>query len=648
MAEIVKKAVLDIDGKASITTIRELQKELKQAKDNMVGLEEGSDAFLEAANKAGELKHQLDAINQATRASSKDFGDLMANTAKVGAGMVGAFQSVKGAMTLLGVESENVGKAIEKMQASMAVIQGLQSIDSGIKSFKTLKVAIDSATRGMSSFKKALIATGLGAFVVIVGELIAHFDDLDKLAGGRLTKTMDGLKGVFNNLGTNLKNFGNIILQSVIMPFKNLIDITEGIGKILKAVFTGDFASLGDIAKEVGADLADNFTAISDAAVEFGKGVANSFNEGVEQADAERKGKQLEEYRKQTQEKIDLEVERAKATIDNETELNKRLLELEMQRLSLYDKGTKEYYQQLQKIKQLQKKTAEETAEEVQEVIDKWSSKDEEAQMKFNYIFNEQQLREQLDQGLIDIETFNQRKLELDTAYYEDYQTLQQSIFENESLSYSERLTAYQNFLKSKEEQTRNAADNMAASNTTAASSAEGDWGKSFNSITKVTTQAFSSMSSIVSAFADSQDKNSKEGFEANKKAQIALATFSMLSGILQAIQGGNAMAAQLGLGAPAGWAMGAAMAAATAATGAINIAKIAQTKFGDKASGGSSAPSTSQAAIQSIQAPVQYTQDIQGTSIEEAIKDTRVYVVESDITDTQNKVDVAESESRF
>ena len=107
----------------------------------------------------------------------------MANTAKVGAGMVGSFQAVKGAMTLLGVESENVEAAIQKMQSSMAIVQGLQSIDGGIKSFKTLTTAIGAATQGMNKFKVALVATGLGALVVVLGSIIANWDEFTEIIG---------------------------------------------------------------------------------------------------------------------------------------------------------------------------------------------------------------------------------------------------------------------------------------------------------------------------------------------------------------------------------------------------------------------------------------------------------------------------------
>ena len=61
----------------------------------------------------------------------------------------------------------------------------------------------------------------------------------------------------------------------------------------------------------------------------------------------------------------------------------------------------------------------------------------------------------------------------------------------------------------------------------------------------------------------------------------------------------------------------------------------------------GSSA-SASTSAIASLSAPVQYTQDVQGASIESAITNTKVYVTEGDIKQTSNKVSVAENESKF
>ena len=169
------------------------------------------------------------------------------------------------------------------------------------------------------------------------------------------------------------------------------------------------------------------------------------------------------------------------------------------------------------------------------------------------------------------------------------------------------------------------------------------------NAYVQVAALGFGAVGQMLNGLAAEQDTTNKEGFETAKKMQIASATMTTLSSVLQAYAAGNSMASQMGLAAPVGWAMGAAMASMVGALGAVNIAKIAKQKFDEGSTTSSSAgaaPNTS--AVNSVIAPVQYTQDVQGASIEGAIKDTKVYVTETDISNTQNKVSVAESEARF
>lgn len=144
-----------------------------------------------------------------------------------------------------------------------------------------------------------------------------------------------------------------------------------------------------------------------------------------------------------------------------------------------------------------------------------------------------------------------------------------------------------------------------------------------------------------MNGLAAEQDETNEEGFEKSKKLQIAGATMQMLSGIATAISG--AFTTKTG---PWDIALAAIQAGMIGAMGAANIAKIAQTKYEGSSSTSVSRPNTS--AMSSITAPVQYTQDVQGASIEGSIKDTKVYVTEGDITNTQKKVDVAQSENRY
>lgn len=146
-------------------------------------------------------------------------------------------------------------------------------------------------------------------------------------------------------------------------------------------------------------------------------------------------------------------------------------------------------------------------------------------------------------------------------------------------------------------------------------------------------------VSSMFSALADEQDENSKEGFEAAKKMRYAEALFSMASGII------SVWPAAMELGPIAGPIVGAALSAMITGIGAAQIAKISKTQFGDT-SGSAASPSASGIST-SIQAPVQYQTPVIPES-QEGQTDTKVYVLESDIQETGNRVRVAENEARY
>lgn len=151
----------------------------------------------------------------------------------------------------------------------------------------------------------------------------------------------------------------------------------------------------------------------------------------------------------------------------------------------------------------------------------------------------------------------------------------------------------------------------------------------------------------IFGTIADSMDENNKEQFEAAKAFNIASATISTITGAIQAYM--SAQTLPFGLGPI----VGAIQAAAVTAAGIANIAKIAQQQYDDKSSNasttfssGSATPSDS--SIAAISAPVQYTSAVEGASIEESIGNQKVYVSETDIANTTNKVNVQETENRY
>ena len=167
---------------------------------------------------------------------------------------------------------------------------------------------------------------------------------------------------------------------------------------------------------------------------------------------------------------------------------------------------------------------------------------------------------------------------------------------------------------------------------------------KAIGAYLSIASTGFAMMGQMLNGLADEQDATNREGFESQKNLQAAGASMNMFAGIV------SAWASAMQLGPIVGPILGAALSAMMLGLGIANIAKIKSQQFddGSKSAGGSAAGTPNTSAISSIIAPVQYTKDVQGAEIEGSIKNSRVYVTETDISDTQNRVRVTENEARY
>ena len=140
-------------------------------------------------------------------------------------------------------------------------------------------------------------------------------------------------------------------------------------------------------------------------------------------------------------------------------------------------------------------------------------------------------------------------------------------------------------------------------------------------------------------------EEEGEKQFKAVKAFQIAQATIQTISGAIAAFMGCQS------LGQPWGAIIGAVQAAAVTAAGVAQIAKIKSTQLGG---GGSSVGSATAAPVQTAPEEYvpQYTQNATGeseiTRLADSIHNQKVVVLESDITEAQNRRKVRVSESSW
>ena len=95
-------------------------------------------------------------------------------------GATGGFAAVQGVMGLVGSESEELEKALLKVQSALAIQEGLRGIKEAIPAFKQLGTTAINALKGI---KTGIAATGIGVLLVAVGAIVAYWEDIEELLG---------------------------------------------------------------------------------------------------------------------------------------------------------------------------------------------------------------------------------------------------------------------------------------------------------------------------------------------------------------------------------------------------------------------------------------------------------------------------------
>lgn len=491
----------------------------------------------------------------------------------------------------------------------MAITQAIPAIDDGIKAFKRLGLAIKSAAAATGTLGKALMVSGIGLAVAAVAALAANWDKV-KVALGGVNKEYEDIlqKRIDEYINRTITALSKQLeLQRKIISIRGGSDVdaaTEAVKVYSSAI------------EEQTKKIDENKKRWEDWNRERGKQARIGNKDVVKQLDAALRGLKAEiekqealkknlELKKQEAE-AELEIAKAveKATKEEEDKKYKKSLAIEMDSAKAILGADKSLQQQLDE-KFADKPLKVPVELEIEE--DEDNSFDNVLAQKYNNI----------------IEMAKEAAITPESVYDEELRLLNIAL-DQKKIS-QEEYYAYLEQLESKK--------------------LEGTYAY-YTAVANIAQTALSDIGGLFNDLADLQDANTKEGFEQQKKFQIAAATMNMLGGIVSAWTSAmNPSNAWMTIWGQIG--MGIASSAMILSSGIMQIQKIKQQAMnGSSASGASASPSTS--ALATINAPVQYTQDVQGASIEGTIKDTRVVVTEGDISSTQKKVHVAESEATF
>ena len=178
---------INTNVKSATNEMSLFRKEIQQLRGQLLSLEEGTEEYNNTLSELANKQFQLREMNENVRYTVTDLGEQLATVTRITSGVVAGFSAVQGAAQLFGADSENLQQTMVKLQAAMAMVQGLQGLEGLGKDlgraaiqFKGVIPTIKTFIGGLSLMKKALLATGIGALIVAIGTLIAYGPEIAK------------------------------------------------------------------------------------------------------------------------------------------------------------------------------------------------------------------------------------------------------------------------------------------------------------------------------------------------------------------------------------------------------------------------------------------------------------------------------------
>lgn len=640
---MAEEIVLDIDidkGGQGAKSLKQLKQEFREQQKELEGLTVGSKAYVEQLKRLGQIKDEIGDLNDEIKGLGSASGSFKA-IGNVASGLAGGFAAATGAAALFGAESEELEKTMLRVQAALALSQGIEQVAQLGDAFKILKSII--------------LANPIIALATVITGIVTSFVGLDNI--------IDGVKAGFDALAEGVSAAFDFIVEGV----KYAIDLYT---QYLDIVTFGLF------------DLNDAY-----------KGYIKSIEDANE---AERKRlQQLEEEKEALRETIaelskrskllekEIEIiEKQKAAVtrryDDEIAFakaaGKETFEIEQKKLTdLIEFTKKEIALKEEKFKidiELQQKTQELSAKILGEEVLELTRRNSEY-LKEQKKGNEERKKniEQLTKDLANFE----RDLKVSTISEEKARNDAYREASEERLKIAEEEAKKRKDFEEKVNEELKAIDKIRGDDFLVGQQEVSDvwqsiWANNYDKFNQLSlaslekeeennkkdrelfeaTQAakvqmlsdtIMTLSAITDLFGKNNEKSAKRAFEINK-------TLSIADAVIKTYQSANAIFASAAANPatvlfPAQPFIAAGLAIAA---GLTNVAKIAQTKF--EGSQSTSAPS--------VQAPNLTTgggapQTGGGTEINTTLLDRqriesgqntqRVYVLESDITQTQNRV---------
>ena len=549
-----------------------------------------------------EVKAQMNSMNES-------IGNFQHNVGNYTNSIIDAFGKMGISVTSLTAPLKKMGLSIEGVDTSIKLLAGSFKIFSGenlkalTAGFNNVSTSVGGFIKSLNGIKAAVLATGLGALVVLLGELVAHWDDVTDAVGRWIGVNQQAILSTDQITASIQLNNEETQFQLRLMKARGESEMAQ-IDYALKSN-SAEIARLNTIIEENNALILNaKWWWERNKAIE----ASDKAVEEVERLEKERKKLLEDKEVLKTLQETQARLEKLKKTTQETTNATKQLKEAEEDVLEAIEKADqaemdaetealKKKYEEAQQLAQAEaesRKTELELEEESYQeklALLKQFKLDTEA-LELNHLERMEELRK--EQAIREEEEFKKHKENMDA--------------DDEK---SEK--KYENLMEAR----RAATMNMAKSTATILKNLSSAMGEN-TKLAKGFAIAAATIDTIASAVA---------GFRAGWNQWEGAGFMAWMAPVQAALNATMALTA-----------------------GFAEVQKIRNVDTsGTSQGGGSTAMAIAVPNIEGLSSPMDYTRQVTTeTEQEEMNRDQRVYILESDIQESGNRVRVREEETTF
>jgi hypothetical protein len=295
------------------------------------------DELVQARTRAAQLTDEIgDTREQLKNLASDTRGldTLIEGTRLVAAG----FSIAEGASALFGEENKDVQEALIKLNAVMALSNGLQEVHALLLQNSNLRMRAAAISQGIYStvvgtstgalklFRIALASTGIGLLVIGLGALVANWDKVKNSVNENSKAIFDFSKRI-----TVLFPPLNLLIKGIEFLYNNF----DRLDNFAKGAFKGLVDGFGQVGNVLGKLFDLDFSGAYDEAKKIGQVIANGTAEGIKEADFQDANKALAKQIDDTVKSQKKRVEVLEAGGKETSRIQKNILENELKSLQL-------------------------------------------------------------------------------------------------------------------------------------------------------------------------------------------------------------------------------------------------------------------------------------------------------------------------